>query len=324
MDVFLAFTRGKMVAHKSEGTMARKTKQERVVQKLSKQLSKPLQDLHTTISGNHPMQSELALWVQGILQNYLDFSSSNHYHMVFNNADGPATQPDMVIMKDNQSLIVVDVLHISNPMGRSIVEHNALELDQYLKQIGSVRWGILTNGLEWKLYDFENNGIEIAYFDIRRDKTNIDFSTAGIEEIAWGLSDFHESIYASGDWETFSKEMNAVSPESIVKAILSADTMKHVFELFRNQNEFKGSSEVLIEETFRLLKSGLDSPLTKSDHTRRDELNRYVREQKKASRKSSPDQKAPTKKESLTHLLMEALRDGDRKRRLPTVEIEQF
>ena len=68
---------------------------------------------------------------------------------------------------------------------------------------------MLTNGHEWKLYDFSQpqyNGIEVCAIDLHSESEVVDTTKKSVEDKCYDVLDFHESSYATKYWEESFKE----------------------------------------------------------------------------------------------------------------------
>ncbi len=163
---------------------------------------------------------------------------------------------------------------------------------------------MLTNGTEWKLYDFslpEYGGIEIASFDLKSEGDVIDVSKKAVEEQAYEFFDFHESSFNSESWPELSKEAMAFSPESLAKAILSVDVVKYIAKYVRGEHEFKANHEILTDRLYWLLEQGLNDAIKGWNDTKAAEIQKFVKSQKRASRKTKRSRKSgATSQEAVT------------------------
>jgi hypothetical protein len=211
-------------------------------------------------------------------------------------------RPDLVVLKADKPVFVVEVKKLGYDLNKSDFRSGKLQLNEYLQTIGTVRWGMLTNGSEWKLYDFSNQvagGIEIACFDLK-EETEIDLSKKAIEELCYNLLPFHESSYDAESWADMTKEATAFSPESLAKAILNADTLKYIAKSIRGEFEYKANIEVLSDKVFEILVDGLNDAVQGWNETKELELKKYSKAQKRASRKTKKTMKGSSNTPSST------------------------
>lgn len=161
-------------------------------------------------------------------------------------------------------------------------------MSEYLNLLGNVRWGMFTNGVEWKLLDFSQpqyGGIEVSCFDLKSDGDVIDTAKKAVDEQCYELFDFHEASYTSSAWADLSKEAMAFSPESLARAILSADVVKYIAKFVRGEHEFKANQEILSDKVYWLLEQGLNDAISGWNDSKAAEIQKYVKAQKRAARK---------------------------------------
>ena len=97
-----------------------------------------------------------------------------------------------------------------------------IQLSEYLNAAGGVKFGMLTNGCEWKLYDFSNpqyGGIEIARFDLKSGEGDtFAVDKKSVEELCYDMFDFHEQSYTQELWHELAREATAFSPRFVSKS----------------------------------------------------------------------------------------------------------
>lgn len=267
--------------------MARETKQERIVRGMLDQVTEHLHELKTL--DNTPTTKELDVerWCQSVLRNCLGFTASAGYSIRAQESKGKM-RPDLVVFKDEKPIFVVEVKKLGFDLNRSDFRSGKVQLKEYLKMIGEVRWGILSNGYEWKLYDFSNpsaGGIEVAAMDIKGDSDTLELTKKACEELSWEWLDMHESSFSGGNWEDLSKEATAFSPDSLARAILSADVIKHIARVIRGEHEYKANMEILTDKVYQLLEEGLDDSIPGWNETLAAEFHKYLKSQKRISRR---------------------------------------
>lgn len=101
-------------------------------------------------------------------------------------------------------------------------------------------------------------------------------------------------LIAANTWVDLAKEALAFSPESLAKAILSADVVKYISKSIKGEHEYRANQEVLTDKVYWLLEQGLNDAITGWNETKTIEFQKYIKSQKRASRKT----KRPVKKES--------------------------
>lgn len=268
--------------------MARETKQDRIVRGIQDQVTEHLHELKTFESNPHIKELDIERWGQSFLKNCLGYSASAGYSIRPQESKGKM-RPDLIVMKKEKPLFVVEVKRLGFDLNKSDFRSGKIQLQEYLNLIGDVRWGMLTNGYEWKLFDFSQsgyNGVEISSFDLRSDDDSIDLGKRVIEEQCYELMDLHETSVESGSWEELSKEALAFSPESLSRAILSQEVMKHIARSIRGEHEYKANFEVLTDKVYWLLEQGLNDAIKGWNETKQVEFQKFIKAQKRASRKS--------------------------------------
>lgn len=110
---------------------------------------------------------------------------------------------------------------------------------------------MLTNGYEWKLYDFSSQqygGIEMACVDLMHcDGDTFAFDKRSVEDRCYDMFDFHEQSYTQ---------------------------------------DYKANSEVLTDKIFSLIELGLNETVSGWNDAKAAELQKYVKSQKRATKKS--------------------------------------
>jgi hypothetical protein len=276
--------------------MSKETKQDRIVRGMFDQLTEHLHELKALESNILAKELDVERWCQSLLRTCLGFTVTNGYTILAQEARGKM-RPDLVITKNNKPIIVVEIKKLGFDLDKSDFRSGKTQLAEYLKHIGNVKWGLLCNGHEWRLYDFSDltfGGIEVIRFDLRNDDNKIDTSKKEVEDTCWDFIDLHETAYDGGEWTAFSKEENAFSPESLAKAILNHDSVKYLARVIRGEHEYKANVDVLIEKLFILLEKGLNDTGTWNDSVKH-EFGKYIKSQKRMGRK-----KKRVKKEEVT------------------------
>lgn len=267
--------------------MARETKQERTVRAMFDNVSEHLHQFKLITSNPGAKEADVEVWCQSVLRACLGFSASSGYMIRAQETRGKM-RPDLIVSKGDQPVLVVEVKKLGFDLDKSEFRSGKTQLAQYLSTIGNVKWGILCNGYEWRLYDFSDlttGGVEILSFDLRSDTDEIDTGKRAIDDTCWELLDYHESTFASGTWFDFSKEATAFSPESLARAILSADVVKLLARVIRGEHEYKANVEVLTDRIYKLLANGLDDSITGWNETKQAELHKYIKGQKRSGRR---------------------------------------
>lgn len=266
--------------------MARETKDDRIVRGIFDQVTEHLHELKALEANPSTKESDVERWAQSFLKNCLGFTPSSGYSIRSQEAKGKM-RPDLIVLKGEKPVLVIEVKKLGFDLNKSDFRSGKIQLSEYLNSIGSVRWGMLTNGCEWKLFDFSQpqyGGIEISAFDLKDDADVIDVTKKAVEEQCYECLDLHESMFGEA-WSNLSKEAMAFSPDSLAKAILSADVVKYIARYVKGEHEFKANHEVLTDRLAWLIVNGLNDVQSGWNESRETELNKYVKTQKRASRK---------------------------------------
>lgn len=233
-------------------------------------------------------ETDVERWAQSFLKNCLGYAASSGYSIRAQESKGKM-RPDLIVMKNEVPVFVVEVKKFGFDLNKSDFRSGKVQLSEYLNMIGSVRWGMLTNGCDWKLYDFSQpqySGIEVCTFDLRSDNDIIDTTNKAVEEQCYELLDLHESSFAAKCWDDLSKEAMAFSPDSLAKAILSADVIKYVAKYVRGEHEYRANQEVLTDRVYWLIENGLNDVVAGWNENKALEFYKYVKAQKRASRRA--------------------------------------
>jgi len=113
---------------------------------------------------------------------------------------------------------------------------------------GNIRWVLLTNGIQWRLFHltFEEGIEEEKVFSVDLSKDNIDDAVKSLALLA------RESVNKNGLEEYWSK-FTALSPESIGKALYSEETLCEMRRVIRKKEEFLVDIEELASAIHNML-----------------------------------------------------------------------
>ncbi|MDG0815945.1 type I restriction endonuclease [Bdellovibrio svalbardensis] len=281
--------------------MARETKQDRTVRAILDQTIEHLHELKTLDASVSSKELDVERWAQSFLRNCLGYTASAGYTIRAQETKGK-TRPDLIVLHKDKPVFVVEVKKIGFDLSKSDFRSGKTQLAEYLNQIGNVRWGMLTNGVEWKLFDFSQTqygGIEISAFDLKSDGDMINVTKKSVEEQCYEFFDFHESSFTESSWPELSKEAMAFSPESLSKAILSVDVVRYIAKFVRGEHEFKANHEILTDRLYWLLEQGLNDAIAGWNETKAAEIHKYVKAQKRASRKTKKSKRDASTTECL-------------------------
>lgn len=274
--------------------MSRETKQDRIVRTVFDQVTEHLHELKSLDGNPNCKEMDVERWAQSFLKSCLGYTSSNGYSIRAQETKGKM-RPDLIVLHHDKPAFVVEVKKMGFDLNKSDFRSGKIQLNEYLQMIGDVRWGLLTNGMEWKLFDFSHRqygGIEIATFDLRAENDVIDLSKRSIEEQCYEILDFHVSSFAGDCWSDLSKEALAFSPESLAKAILSTDIVKSVARAIRGEHEYRANHEVLTDRIYWLLEQGLNDAITNWNDSKIAEFHKYTKAQKRAGQRAKRTRKS--------------------------------
>lgn len=274
------------------------------------QMQEHLHEFKALESNPNVKELEIERWAQTLLKSCLGYSAVNGYSIRAQEQKGK-NRPDLVIYQNEKPVFVVEVKKLGFDLDKSDFRSGKIQLQEYLYSLGSIPYGILCNGYEWRLYDFNTpqGSVEIFSVDLRLDEQKIEASKKITETLCYEFLGLHETSYASKEWADFSKEATAFSPESLTKAILSASVVKLITKEIRGEHEYKASADVLFDKIFYLLEKGLDDSLKdyKDNETKREEFKKYIRAQQRATRKTKRAAKSEVTPEIQTQTTSDCL-----------------
>lgn len=269
-------------------SMARETKQDRIVRQMLDQVTEHLHELKALESNPSVKELDVERWAQNFLRNCLGYMSSSGYQIRAQEAKGKM-RPDLVVLKNDKPSFVMEIKKLGFDLNKSDFRSGKVQLAEYLNAFGNVRWGILCNGYEWKLFDFsqaqKNGCIEIRSIDFRLGTDAIDISKKAVEELCYELLDFHENSMNTKIWEELTLEALAFSPESLTRAILSCDVVKVISRSIRGEHDYKANLETLTDKIYYLLELGLNDAIIGWNESKQAEIQKYVKSQKRAGRR---------------------------------------
>lgn len=273
--------------------MARETKEDRTVRQIQDQVAEHLHQLKLLEANPNTKETEVETWCQSFLRSCLGFTAMNGYTIRSQETKGKS-RPDLIVLKGEKPVFVVEVKKLGFDLQKSDFRSGRVQLNEYLKLIGDVRWGILSNGTEWRLYDFSQHttsGVEVQSFDLKGESDLLDLNKKVVEEISYEILDFHETSCSANYWEELSLEALAFSPDSLAKSILSADVVKYIARSIKGEHEYRANHEVLMEKIFDLLQLGLNEAVSGWNDQKAAELQKYIKSQKKQCRKAKRSKK---------------------------------
>ena len=262
--------------------MARETRDEKRVNSMIPALTEHMIELKTLIS-NETKEAHVETWAMSLLKFVLGYSHANNYAIKQQETKGKS-RFDLVIVKSDapdQVVMLIEVKNYGTDLSRTNYRSGRGQLEEYLKTLNGVRWGILTNGVEWQLYDFKNDMICLCEISLDDEEGLIDMSASGIKEVAEDLLEISSYYYASKDWEKLSLEAQALSPDSLAKGILNPNCIKLINKYLSEEYDFKASNENLLSKLSDLLVYGLNERGGEWTDSRKAEFQKFVRSQKK-------------------------------------------
>lgn len=268
--------------------MSKETKEDRIVRSIIDQVTEHLHDMKNMMASGTAKESDVERWCQSFLRSGLGFTASSGYVIRSQEARGKS-RPDLIVSLNEKPVFVVEVKKLGFDLNKSDFRSGKVQLSEYLHQIGGVRWGILTNGCEWKLFDFtsgSHNGVEVCSFDLTSEEDQIDLSKKCIEDKCYDIIDLHETAYAAKYWENSLKEALAFSPETLAKAILSVDVIKYISKYVKGEHEFKASHDVLTDKVYDLIRLGLNDAITGWNEAKAADFEKFTKSQKRAASKT--------------------------------------
>lgn len=246
-----------------------------------------LHELKALTTNSATKESDVERWCERVLRSCLGYTATNGYVIRAQESRG-RMRPDLVLMKGEKPFCVIEVKKLGFDLNKSDFRSGKVQLSEYLNSLGDVRYGILCNGHEWRLYDFsmpQMGGVQVMSFDLSGEGDEIDMAKRAVEETCWNFLDMHETSYANGSWEELAKEATAFSPESLARAILSTDVVRVVGKAIRGEHEYRANFDVLVEKLYSLLENGLDDSVSGWNDTKQAEFTKYIKSQKRANRK---------------------------------------
>lgn len=267
--------------------MARETREERVVRTMIPQLTEQLLELKT-IAASSSRESVIETWCQSMLKSVLGFSASGGYQVRPQETRGNM-RFDLIISRLEQPetiFLVVEVKKLGADLDKSDFRSGKTQLKEYLALLGGVRWGVLTNGYEWRLYDFDSDCITVASTELRDESQQLDVTPKGIVETAWDLIEFTSFYFEGKTWEKLSVEAQAFSPDSLARSILSIDVVKKIARNLKGEHDYRVPVDLLTDKLADLLERGLNDAVASWSDIQRTELDRYIRTQKKQAKRT--------------------------------------
>lgn len=267
--------------------MAKENKQDRTVRQMFDHMNEHFHELKSMEANPNTKELDVERWAQSFLKSCLGYSASNGYSIRAQEQKGKL-RPDLVVYFNESPIFVVEIKKLGFDLNKSDFRCGKVQLQEYLFSLGKVPYGILCNGYEWRLYDFNNpmGVIEVLSCDLRNDDNKLEFNKKVVEDTCYDFVDYHESTFRAKEWPEFSKEATAFSPESLTKAILSAGVVKNISKEIRGEHEFKANLDVLYHKIYDLLVLGLNDSLKDFNDQKQAEFQKYIKSQMRSTRKA--------------------------------------
>ncbi len=268
--------------------MARETKTDRLVRTISENVTEHVHELKTIIANPNVKELDVERFIQSFIRSCLGFSAGSGYVIRPQETKG-RHRPDLIVQKNDKPILVCEIKKLGFDLQKSEFRSGKVQLKEYLNQFEGVRWGILSNGYEMLLFDFQDqtkNGIQVLSFDFRSySEQGLETTKKTIEEMCYDLVDFHESAFSNKAWDEFAIEATAFSPESLAKAILSHDCVRLIARIIKGEHDYKADTEVLTDHIQNLVVNGLDDSVADWNEVKQAELNKFIKSQKRVGRK---------------------------------------
>jgi hypothetical protein len=273
--------------------MAKECKQDRLVRQIMDATTEHIHELKALETNPNTKELEVERWAQSFLKSCLGYSASNGYSIRAQEQKGKQ-RPDLIVYQDEKPIFVVEVKKLGFDLNKSDFRSGKIQLQEYLYSLGKVPFGFLCNGHEWKLYDFNNSlGIvEIFSIDLRGEDDKLQTGKKAIEDNCYEMVNFHETSFRDKEWPELSKEATAFSPESLTRAILSANVIKLISKEIRGEHEYKACTDTLFHKVYDLISLGLDDTMKDFNEVKQAEFQKYIKSQMRLTRRVKKTAKA--------------------------------
>jgi DNA-directed RNA polymerase subunit L len=281
--------------------MAKECKSDRLVRQMVDTTTEHIHELKALEANPNTKELEVERWAQTFLKSCLGYSATNGYSIRAQERKGKHC-PDLVIYQDEKPIFVVEVKKLGFDLNKSDFRSGKIQLQQYLYSLGNVPYGFLCNGHEWKLYDFSNphGVVEIFSLDLRGEDDVLLTTKRAVEDTCYELVNIHESSFRDKEWQSLSKEATAFSPESLTRAILSANVIKLISKEIRGEHEYKACTDTLFHKVYDLLSLGLDDTLKDFNEVKQAEFQKYIKSQMRQTRKAKKVRKTSPENQPVT------------------------
>lgn len=263
----------------------RENKIERTIRLMAEPVSEHLKQLLDISKNASNKELDIERWVERVLQSCLGFSASNGYSIRAQESKNKM-RPDLAIYKADKPVLVVEVKRLDCSLDKTSFRSGKVQLREYLSSADGVKWGLLCNGYEWRLFDFSvGNGIEVFSFDVRGESESLEFTKRAVEDLSSTMIDLHVSSFESGSWTELSKEATAFSPESLAKTILTPNFTRMVAKHIKGEHEMRANLDTLTDKLAELIENGLDDQVSDWNEAKSADLHKHIKSQKRAMKK---------------------------------------
>jgi hypothetical protein len=275
--------------------MAKECKQDRIVRQIMDGVSEHIHELKALEANPGCKELDIERWAQTFLKSCLGYSATNGYSIRAQEQKGKH-RPDLVVYVGEQPIFVMEVKKLGFDLNKSDFRSGKIQLQEYLFSLGKVPYGFLCNGYQWKLYDFSNplGIVEIYSMDLRNEDDKLDTAKKYVEDFCYDLVSIHETSFRDKEWPELSKEATAFSPESLTRAVLSANVIKLISKEIRGEHEYKACTDTLFQKVYDLLSNGLDDSVKDFNETKQAEFQKYIKGQMRLTRKTKKSSKPAT------------------------------
>ena len=221
---------------------------------------------------------DIEKWTTQFIKNCLGFSAFEGFSL--NTPRINVLGPTLTIEQEKKPIISVEILGLGSPLNQSILDAEKIDFMEFFREIGETRWGLLTNGFEWKLFDFHHDCTEVTYMNLKIVTEKDQPSNYELGKASSKILNFTSPSYESGRWKILSRNARRISSDNLVKALFSPEVIEPLVEKIKQEHTYGGTSKTLMDRFFTLFKTGLEnssSGLTK-EHFK--QLDRYVESRK--------------------------------------------
>ena len=140
---------------------------------------------------------------------------------------------DLAVKIDGTTKFFVEV----KAAGKKLRQRHVEQVELYAAQ-GNIRWLLVTNGVEWKLYHLTITTGEPVDFE---EVFSVTLAEETIEESAEMLAYLHRNSLKAGAHEKFWEHQTALSAATIGRAVFTEDVLRHI------RKEIHQRQEILID-----------------------------------------------------------------------------